>query len=587
MIIKKKPSEIMSEYKDGETFNSNRELYENVAKNERFYIGDQWDGVNAPDMTKPVFNIMKRVVSYYVAMIVSDNIGVHIEPFEENDTTMTEAAIVAKEVERIIEKTKLKAKSRTNVRDACVDGDTGMFISFDPDKDTGQLFKGDIEMDVIDNTHIIFGNPHTYDVQKQPYIIVAQRLFTDQVKDYAKQMDLSDDEIENIKSDDDSMNEAYNNGKTQDNLTTVLTKFWKETKTVEQKDAKGNPQIGLDRKLVTKEIQTVHCMKTTSNVVLKKEIDLDYRLYPFAYMSWEKEKNTYHGRSPITGLIPNQIFINKTFAMCMVYMTSMGFPRVFYDSNKLTQLTNNVQNATAIPNLDIMGKIMDAVKAPDFSNQIINMIDSTVSYTKDFMGASDAALGNIKPENTSAIIAVQQASAVPLEIQRLAFFDFIEDIVRIIIDIIGCDYGTREVKITEEQAKKLGYVENLVDPNTNEQIEKPITSVQLNFDLLKDMNYQLNIDIGQSSYWNETTQVQTMDNLYSKHIINDPVMYLEGIPDKYIANKQQIIDKLKQQQAAQQQIQQMATQMQEAKTAGSSQQIMPAADAGAEPIPQQ
>ena len=31
-------------------------------------------------------------------------------------------------------------------------------------------------------------------------------------------------------------------------------------------------------------------------------------------MSWESVKNSYHGVSPITGKIENQIFINKIYA---------------------------------------------------------------------------------------------------------------------------------------------------------------------------------------------------------------------------------------------------------------------------------
>ena len=44
-----------------------------------------------------------------------------------------------------------------------------------------------------------------------------------------------------------------------------------------------------------------------------------------------------------------------------------------------------------------------------------------------------------------------------------------------------------------------------------------------------------------------------MDNLFEKGIITDPVTYLEAIPDKYIPNKQKIIDDIKAQQEAQQQ----------------------------------
>ena len=57
MKIKTTPQEIWDEYKKGETYNSSIDLYDTVEKNQRFYHGDQWYEVNAPDLNKPVFNI--------------------------------------------------------------------------------------------------------------------------------------------------------------------------------------------------------------------------------------------------------------------------------------------------------------------------------------------------------------------------------------------------------------------------------------------------------------------------------------------------------------------------------------------------
>ena len=211
---------------------------------------------------------------------------------------------------------------------------------------------------------------------------------------------------------------------------------------------------------------------------------------------------------------------------------------------------------------------MDAVKAPDFSNQIIQLVDSTIAYTKDFMGASDAALGNVSnPNNTSAIVAVQQASSVPLEIQKLDFYQFVEDIVRAMLDIMANRYGKRIVKLTEAQAKELNLYR--INPMTGmpelDQVGMPVyeTSLPIDFSLLKNLTYDLTVDVGQASYWSEQTQVQTADALFDRQVITDPVMYLEMIPDKYIKNKGKLMEALKTQQEQMQMMQQqmMAQQM--------------------------
>ena len=549
MKIKTEPNQIYDEYEKGRTFNQNKNLYDTVEKNQSFYLGDQWKGVNAPDLTKPVFNIIKRVTSYFAAMIVSDDVGVNIVPFNETEQSKAMGDIVAKQVEAVLERTKCNFKCRTNIKNCAVDGDTCMFVNFNPDIETNQDAKGDIELEIIDNTNVMFGNPYSSDVQSQPYILIIQRLFTDQVKDMAEAMGLSQDEIDAIRADDESMTLTTH---TSDELTTVITKFWKERKEIEG-------EIDPLTKQRTKKVRTsVYMTKVTHNVALKEPTDMGYVNYPIAYMTWEHVKNSYHGRSPITGLIPNQIFINKIYAMCMVYMTNMGFPKIFYDSTKLGKLSNDVTKAVALPNMDMAGKMIDAIKAPDFSNQIIQLVDSTIGYTKDFMGASDAASGNISnPDNTSAIVAVQQASSVPLELQKLDYYQFYEDIVRSIVDVIACSYGIREVKITEDQAKTLQLIDG-VDPLTQQPIFA--TSLTLDFSFLQNMNYDIDVEIGASSYWSETTQVQTMDSLFEKGIITNPVTYLEGIPDKYVPNKRKIIEELKAEMQMQQMLQaQMAS----------------------------
>lgn len=560
MKIKTTPRTIWDEYSNGQTYNQSQGLYETVEKNEKFYLGDQWDGVNAPNLMKPVFNLIKRVCTYYTAMIVSDNVGVNIEPFDTSTQNKAFCSVISKEIEKVLERDKTNFKCRTNLKNCAVDGDTCMFVTFDPDIETNQDAKGEVRTEIIDNTNVIFGNPYSIDVQSQPYILIVQRLYKDTVKDMAEAWGVSKEDIESIHSDSDPNGILINTDSNE--LVTVITKFWK---------VKKEETVGIDpltKTEITKNTTSVHYMKCTENVVLKEETDTGYVNYPVAYMTWERRKNSYHGQSPITGLIPNQIFINKIFAMCMVYMTNMGFPKIFYDQTKLGKLTNDVTKAVSLPNMDMAGKMMDSVKAPDFSNQIIQLIDSTIQYTKDFMGASDAALGELSnPNNTSAIVAVQQASSVPLEIQKLDFYQFYEDIVRSIIDIMSESYGIRQVRITEAQAKDLGLVDRLaymnptdgtelppqIDPLTGQQIQ-PVgsvpkviykTTMQIDFSTIKNLNYDLNVEIGQSSYWSEATQVQTLDGLWDKGVITDAVAYLEGIPDKYLPNKKELIDSIK------------------------------------------
>ncbi|WP_303016142.1 hypothetical protein [Holdemania massiliensis] len=525
MKVSKDPKGIKREYDDSVSFNTKIELYDNVKKNHNFYIGKQWEGVYAPDLDKPVMNFIKRVIGYQIAMLVSDDIGVSITPFNEDDQDQQMLSkVIAKEIDRALEKSKFKAKTRKILKEAAITGDGCFYFRFDPSAETGQKVKGIIQVDQIDAVNIMFGNPYSTDVQIQPYILISQRRSIESVKLEAEGNGLNAEQIDSIKPDNDS---TQVNDDDTDKLCTVIIKLYKENKTVEEADE----YTGLP---IKKEVKTVKFMKTVGDIILKEEVDTGMTLYPIAFMNWEEQKNCYHGQSPITGLIPNQIFVNKLFAMCMVFVINNGFPKLLYDSGKVAEITNAVNDAIAIERMDLAGDLLRYTQTPDFSNQILQLIDTCINYTRDFMGASDAALGNVKPDNTSAIIATQQATAIPLENQRLNFFDFVEDSVRIMVDMMAAYYGIRQAKIESEDDMQGGIID-------------------LDFSMLREMNYDLNVDIGASSYWSELVQAQTMDNLLTKGVIQDAVTYLENIPDHMVKNKQKLIDSIKKKQLEQEQ----------------------------------
>lgn len=489
-------------YERGVEYNQSESvmLYERVQQNENFFIGKQWEGLNAPDLEKPVLNFLKRVVTYFISMLVSDDISVSIDPFIQSESDQS-TIILAEEIKRVIERTKAKALHRDMLRNAAVDGDGCFYLRFDPEMTTGQTAKGEIVIENIDNTNVIFGNPYTSDVQRQPYIIIVKREITELLKERARRMGCK--EADSIQP--DSASDKYAGEQEAPNaLTTVLITLFKNN-------------------------GTIRYVESTVDVIIKPETDTGCKLYPVAYMSWEKIKNSYHGQSPITGLIPNQIAVNRLLAMAIHSVKSTAFPKILYDVGKIDKWTNRVGEAIAV-NGNPNEAIASSFRSMDMSAQVVQMIDSIINWTKDLMGASDAALGSVKPDNTSAIIAVQQASAVPLELQRLAFFQFVEDYVRIIIDIICSYYGVRMVSF--------------------EGVQDYYNFSSVDYDALN-----INVEVGKAAYWNELMQLQTLDNLFNKGIIQDAILYLEQIPDGYIKNKQELIEHLKQQQMQLQQMQ--------------------------------
>ena len=487
--MKLEPEQIWKEYQKIQEYLTQKNLFNNVKTNEKFYDGDQWGDLSEKnDMPKPVVNILQRVVKYMVATLSTNEVAVSITPFSESEDDLDKIKPISQEIEKVIETAKIKEASKLVIRNGAVDGSAYMLQLFDDSIDTGQAAKGRIVNKLIDNTNVYFGNPYSNDIQSQPWIIVAFRQHVGQVREEAKALKVK--ELDDIKPDTDT-NQANDDS---DELCTVLIKYFKQ-------DGR------------------VWFTKTTRSVVLIEPVELGYKRYPLSCFGWDPVKNSYLYNSPLTAVIPNQVFINKCYAIAQMYGLQSAFPKIVFDKNKVQ--IDKFLNGTgphAVSGLDMMGKFLDFIKIPDFSNNILALLDNTINQTKECMGVTDAALGNVNPDNTSAIIALQESSNMPLEIQRQEFYEFWEDTIRNILEVMANHYGERQV-ITEIEGEK--------------------TLATVDFSVLQNINFEVNVDIGNASQFSEVAQINTLDKLFQSQVI-DAQTYVDSVPSKYMPNKGKI-----------------------------------------------
>lgn len=498
------PQKIWDKYLQGETYHQQICLHETVRRNEQFFNGEQWEGVNAPDLEKPVINIFKRAVTYMGSQIISDDIGLSIEPFIESDENTEVCKILNDQIDRIIEITKAKTKNREVIRDAAISGDGALYAFFDPKKGK----EGEIELEVVDNEKVIFGNPFEKDVQKQREIIIVKRMLLEEVRERAKGFGVPEDEAERIQPDDHA---DYSSEKKDINrsVCTVLLYFFK-------KDG------------------VVWFSESTEDLFIRKPTPTKAKLFHLAWMPWEKQKDSYHGTAVMTPYIQNQIYVNKMWALAMVYSSKMAWPQRFYDATKIRgNLSNKVGQAIGVAG-DPKSAVWFDSPAGNMSAQVLELVDRTIQYTRESMGVTDAALGDVKPDNTSALIAAAEQTAAPLVFQKLANHQLWEDLVHIFLDIIAEFYGLRE--IFSEKA--------LPDGSTaKEKIDFDFSSVDYD-------SFNLKVNVGSATYWSQLMQVQTMDAFFQNGIIDDALLYLEHIPDEYVSGKEQLIKELRERREA-------------------------------------
>ena len=539
-------------YEQGRAYNNRLtpNQYDLVNTNIEFFAGNQWLHLSQTaamqKLPKPTFNIIKRVTSLFVASLPSSAASIsfddlsyyashnlHVPGTGEGESGST---IATAEVQNLLEKFKMDYRIRDALFDGAQTGDYCAHFYWDTDAiPYGGAFgpyRGEIQMELVDGINVMFGNPNLNRVEDQPYILIVGR---DTVANLEAERRVHAGENSGmVDADADYMDIACVGGKTE-----------------LEADAENGKALFVY--MYEKKDGTVHVTKATRSCVIYEDIDTGLSRYPVAWGNWEKQKNQYHGRALVTGIIPNQIFINTMFAMVMRHLQLLGFPKTVYNADLISQWSNEVGQAIGVRGLmpgQNVSQVAYNLQPADMSNQIIMAIDKAVSYTKDCLGATDAQLGNVKPDNTSALMVLQSNAEVPLENTRAGMYEWLEDIGAILLDMMGTYYGQRPVvrDRTFEEPVIDGAGMPMLDPMTGMMQMKTVTrrvAEPYDFSQFKNLWFNVRVNAGATTYYSEIAMVQTLDNLRRDGTL-DVIDYLERIPDKLIPRKAELVEVLKQ-----------------------------------------
>ncbi|MBR3778513.1 MAG: hypothetical protein IKL13_02150 [Clostridia bacterium] len=512
------PEQVQAEYRQATDYKrqlGSHGLYEQTRINERFYSGDQWYGVNCGDSRPLVrYNVIKRIGDYKMAVVGAQPVSVRFSaegvpvtaasreavegyrralrqgqtpeslPAEAAAQAMTAAltdyfATTAKRL-------KLEYLKQRVLRNAYISGTGVLYTYWDDGIRTGLYADeartapicGDIAAEVLDIEQVYMGDPSLEDIQQQPYVIIAQRRPVTEIQRLAKANGCR------------RWAEIRGDGENGGGHATLLTRFWKEW------DEAGNTVIRV--------------AQVCGNVMVREPWELGITLYPLAIFRWEEKRHQCYGESEIPYLIPNQIAINRTISAGVWAVMMMGMPMMLVNGDVVTQPITN-DPGQIIPVYGSGEEVRDAVRyvdPPAFSTQLDQNVQGLIRDTMTQAGVSATLLGDVEPQNTSAIIAVREASLMPLTMMQNRFYAFIEDVARVWAEFWMAMYGNRGLKIAEEQG--VWYMP---------------------FDGATCRNLLLNIgvDVGSADAYSESRTVETLDNLYNHGIINAK-QYLSRLP---------------------------------------------------------
>jgi len=496
------------QYEAGRAYKRRIGLYETVRKNERFYRGDQWAGVGG-DLPKPVFNVIRRVVDYLICSVAAGTVSVsfsdeHLPFLEQIDPTTAQVIrdgieVLGRDARYRWECCRMDRLTYRLLTDAAISGDGVFYCYWDTEAQSGQPYRGDIATELIDNTNLFVADVNRADIQSQAYVILAGRERVHALREEARRYGADERDIARILPDGEGeRDECADELEGEDaEKTTYLIKFWRE-----------------DGKVVFE--------KSTRDCVIRRQ-KTDCTRYPVAYFNWYPTKNSFHGTSPITGLIPNQKYINRAYAMVMKHMTDTAFSKVVYDKSRIPEWSNQVGEAIAAVGAVNVSDAVSVIGTGQMQDGYLELIQQVISQTKELMGATDTALGNTSPNNTSAILALQDAAKIPLEQMRSAFYQCVEDLANIWADMM-CAYYPSE--------RLLPYRE-----------EDGVRAARVDFDLLRRTLLRARVEVSTVTGYSSATVQSVLDRLLEGGHIT-LAQYVARLPDGVMPERQELLDEI-------------------------------------------
>ncbi len=508
-----------------------RGLCEQSRINERFYIGDQWYGARCGD-EKPLvrYNIIRRIGDYKMAQIGGTPLAVRYsaegvpvtaavraaadrrrEHYRAGTVPNTPLSYAAQQTlimnaladyhRATAERVGLDSLKNIALRRAFVTGTGILYTYWDPDLPTGQYaddarttpIRGDIRCEVLDVENVYFGDPTIPSVQDQPWIILAARRPVSAVVRDAARYGVGEDAIARIRPDEGESDP-------DEPKVTVLTKLYKEY-----------APDGSYR---------VMAVCATAGAVVRPPFDIGIRMYPLAAFRWETRGESAYGESEVTHLIPNQIAINRAVTAGANAVMMMGMPIMVVNEDVVpVAVTNDPGQIIPVNGAEDLHNALTYVAPADFAPQFDGLVTSMIDQTLTQSGANDAALGDARPDNASAILALQEAARIPLQLLQQRFYAFMEEVARIWAEFWVSLYGRRTLRV--QDAAGVWYF--------------PFDAAAV-----RDTVIRAQVDVGQAGMWSEVSTRRTLDTLLQQGVLT-PLEYLERLPRGTLPRQEELI----------------------------------------------
>ena len=417
------PTTAWQAYEAGKDYKRRIGLYETVRRNERFYRGDQWYDSQS-DLPRPVFNLIRRITDYLVCSVVPGDLSIHYTddklPFHTDpalrERVMTGLSILDRNAAYRWKRDELQSLSHKALLNAAISGDGVFYCWWDDTRCDGQLYHGDVRTELIGNANLFVADVNSTDLQSQEYVILSGRATVESLRREAIENGVDPRLVSTIVGDGNLEPRADDRSATElqgAEKTTYLLRFFRE-----------NGEVIFEK-------STKYCPI--------KRIRTGLRYYPVAYFNWNTTKGSFHGSAPVSDMIANQKYVNTAYAMAMKHMYDTAFSKVIYDKSRIPEWSHEVGEAIGALGGGSVNDAVSVLGVGKLQEGYLDLIGNVIENTKNMMGATEAALGDAAANNTSAILVLQQASALALRQVGTAFCRCIGELATVWADML-CTY---------------------------------------------------------------------------------------------------------------------------------------------------
>lgn len=415
--------EIFNFYDEGVNHLRSQGIFDQTIKNYNFFEGRQWEGLKVKGKNPPCENVIKQIVKHKYNNISMQNVEIVFTSKDNSAENVTKALNSFMEV--FWEEEKMYSHMWACNKASHIAGDNYLYFSY----------LDSIHAEEIDNTNFFFENEADKNIQKQKYLIISQRVHIDDVKEMARKNGVSEEEIENIVTDEERELKPGEDIKfKKDKYVTVLL-------------------------FLEKKKDGVHFTKCVRNVIIEEEKNTKLTLYPIANIVCNEKKGSARGIGEVAPLIDNQIEINKTLVRRSEAIKQTAFPKVAYNELKIQNPNDFTKAGSAIKVKGEVSNLNEVVKylTPSYvSNDAKQYSDELIKMTKELNNSGDGAMGQVDPTKASgaAVEAVTQQANVSASEQMAAYKQFVEDIGYIFLDL-WATYNPEGLPVANENGEEI------------------------------------------------------------------------------------------------------------------------------------